>query len=53
MEKKYVEIQTFDLLGHRKVKTFFLVQMFLSPMGYLASNVLNAPPIFLVSIEVP
>ena len=37
-EKKYVEIQKFDFLGNKTVKTlFFLVQMFSSPMDYLAS----------------
>ena len=38
LDKKYVEIQQFDILGNKTVKTFFfLVQMFYSPMGYLAS----------------
>ena len=38
-EKKYVEIQKFDFLGNKTVKTFFfLVQMFYSPMGYLAGK---------------
>ena len=36
-EKKYVEIQKFEFLGNKTVKTFFLVQMFYGPMGYLAS----------------
>ena len=37
-EKKYEEIQKFDFLGNKTVKTFFfLVQMFSSPMEYLAS----------------
>ena len=37
-EKKYVEIQKFEFLGNKTVKTFFLlVQMFSSPMDYLAS----------------
>ena len=36
-EKKYVEIQKFEFLGNKTVKTFFLVQMFCSPVGYLAS----------------
>ena len=35
--KQYVEIQKFDFLGNKTVKTFFLVQMFYSPMGYIAS----------------
>ena len=34
-EKKNVDIQKFDFLGNKMVKTFFLVQMFYSPMGYL------------------
>ena len=33
--KKYVDIKM--ILGNKTVKTFFLVQMFYSPMGYLAS----------------
>ena len=38
-EKKYVEIQKFDLLGNKTVKTiFFLVRMFSSPNDYLASR---------------
>ena len=38
VEKKYVELQKFDFLGNKTVKTFFfLVQMFFSPVGYLAS----------------
>ena len=36
-EKMYVEIQKIDFLGNKTLKTFFLVQMFSSPMGYLAS----------------
>ena len=36
-ENKYIEIQKFDFLGNKTVKTFFLVQMFSSPMDYLAS----------------
>ena len=37
-EKKYLEIQKFDFLGNKTVKTFFvLVQMFSSPIDYLAS----------------
>ena len=37
-EKKYVEIQKLDFLGNKTVKTFFfLVQMFSSPIDYLAS----------------
>ena len=35
-EKKYVEVQNFVLLGNKTVNTFFLVQMFYNPMGYLA-----------------
>ena len=35
--KKYVKIQKSDFLGNKTVKTFFLVQMFSSPMDYLAS----------------
>ena len=34
-EKKYVKIQKFDFLGNKTF--FFLVQMFSSPMDYLAS----------------
>ena len=34
--KKYVEIKKFDFLGNKTVKTFFLVQMFHTHMGYLA-----------------
>ena len=51
MKKKYVEIQFF----RKQNSVFFLVQMFYNPMGYLASiyNVLNAPLIFLISIEEP
>ena len=38
-EKKYVERQKFRFLGNKPVKTFFfLVQMFYSPIGYLASK---------------
>ena len=29
-EKKYVEIQKFDFLGDKTVKTFFLVQMLIA-----------------------
>ena len=36
-EKKYVEIQKFNFLGNKTVKTVFIVQMFYSRMGYLAS----------------
>ena len=42
-EKKYVEIQKFDFLGNKTVKTFFLVQMFSSPMDYLASIMFLMP----------
>ena len=35
-EKKYVEIQNFEFLGNKTV-IVFLVQMFYSLMGYLAS----------------
>ena len=37
-EKKYVEIQKFDFLGNKTVKTFFLDQMFYDHMSYLASK---------------
>ena len=42
-EKKYVEIQQkkkkkkMTFLGNKTLKTFFLVQMFYSPLGYKAS----------------
>ena len=43
-EKMYVEIQKFDFLGNKTVKTFFfVVQMFSSPMGYLASIMFRMP----------
>ena len=43
-EKMHVEIQKFDFLGNKTVKTFyFLVQMFSSPMGYLASIMFRMP----------
>ena len=36
-EKKYAEIQKFDFFRKQNGENFFLVQMFHSPMGYLAS----------------
>ena len=33
-ETEYVKIRKFDFLGNKTVTTFFLVQMFYSPMGY-------------------
>ena len=42
-EKKNVEIQKFDFLGNKMVKTFFLVQMNSSPMDYLASIMFLMP----------
>ena len=35
--KKYVEVQTLDFLGNKTVKSFFLVKLFYSPMGYFPS----------------
>ena len=42
-EKKYVEIQNFDFLGNKTVKTFFLVQTVSNPMDYLASIMFSMP----------
>ena len=42
-EKMYVKIQKFDFLWNKTVKTFILVQMFSSPMGYLASIMFRKP----------
>ena len=43
-EKIYVEIQKFDFLENKTVKIFFfLIQMFSSPMGYLASIIFRMP----------
>ena len=48
-KKKCAEIQNFDFLGNKAVKTFFLVQMFYCPMGYLASIIFsNAPSGFVL-----
>ena len=43
-EKLYVEIQKFDFSGNKNGENFlFLVQMFSSPMGYLASIMFRMP----------